>query len=56
MKIVESLTLPARDRTMILDHYEYIESGDNEIDEGDLIIFRLLVARFEYSAMVFKEG
>lgn len=55
MKTVQYMTVYGDDREIILDHYKDINSEDNEVDEGDLIIFRLLGAKFEYSAVVFKE-
>jgi hypothetical protein len=53
MRIVEYMT--ATDTDEVKRHYAENDSSESEIDEGDLIIFRLLGAKFEYSAIEFKK-
>ena len=40
---------------ILTEHYRSIDSLGADIDESDLVIFRLLGAKFEYSAVVFRE-
>lgn len=54
MKIVKSIKLQAG-FDILTEHYTSINSLGENIDDGDLIIFRLLGAKFEYSAIEFEE-
>lgn len=53
MKIVKKIKLKAG-FDALTDHYKSINSLGEDIDEGDLVIFRLLGAKFEYSAVEFN--
>jgi hypothetical protein len=49
------MSMNPSDKRMVFDHYKRITTEDNEIDEGDLVIFRLLGARFDYSEVEFNQ-
>lgn len=53
MKIVKSIQL-YEGFDILTEHYRSINSLGEDIDEGDLVIFRLLGAKFEYSAVEFN--
>jgi hypothetical protein len=53
MKIVKNMKLQ-EGFGILTEHYRSINSLGEDIDEGDLIIFRLLGAKFEYSAVEFN--
>lgn len=53
MKIVKNMKLQ-KGFSILTEHYKSINSLGEDIDEGDLVIFRLLGAKFEYSAVEFN--
>ena len=53
MKIVRKIKLH-KGFDILTKHYRSINSLGEDIDEGDLVIFRLLGAKFEYSAVEFN--
>jgi len=53
MKLVKSMP-EVRNIEIARQHYKETGNGDVELDESDLIIFRLLGAKFEYNAVEFE--